>query len=454
MTKPLAALLADPDAAREANVAYYEAARRKNAELNAYLWLPDEPPEEGVAIAVKDNIVTKGVPTTAGSKILEGYRPPYDATVISRLERNGFSLLGKTNLDEFAMGSSNENSAYGPVKNPRDTTRVPGGSSGGSAAAVAAGTAPGALGSDTGGSIREPAAFCGVVGMKPTYGVVSRYGLIAFASSLDQIGPITNSVADAATLLKAIAGYDERDSTSVAVEIDWDAAARRADFKDLRVGLPREYLGEGIQPEVRDAVRKAADAAASAGAKVEETSLGSTEVAVATYYLLATAEASANLARFDGIRYGPREARETLDATYRATRAKFGREVRRRILLGTFVLSAGYADRYYKKALAARTLVKRDFERAFRDFDVLLTPTTPTTAFRLGEKIDDPLQMYLSDVCTIPANLAGIPAISIPFGCDRNGLPIGIQLMAKPFADAALLSAARAFEAVAPRLPK
>ena len=433
-------------------------ARRRNDVIGAYLWLPETvaPPANtttgplaGLPIAVKDNIVVRGVPTTAGSRILEGYVPPYDATVWTRLRSAGATLLGKTNLDEFAMGSSNENSAYRPVHNPVDTTRVPGGSSGGSAAAVAARMAPAALGSDTGGSIRQPAAFCGVVGFKPTYGMVSRYGLIAFASSLDQIGPITRSVEDAAFLTGILAHGDPRDSTSVDLDRGkiLAPAARAAEWKNLRIGLPKEYLGEGIDPEVRSAIEDAARAAAREGARVVPVSLPHTPHAVATYYLVATAECSSNLARFDGIRYGPREARATLDETYGATRGtRFGREVRRRILLGTFVLSAGYADAYYKKALCVRTLIKNDFDAAWKDCDLLLTPTAPTTAFRIGEKTADPLQMYLSDICTIPANLAGLPAISIPAGRDKKNLPIGLQLIGRAFEDGALLAAARSFE--------
>jgi len=406
----------------------------------------------GVPVAVKDAICTRGVRSTAGSKILGSYVPPYDATVIERLRAAGAVVIGKTNMDEFAMGSSTENSAFGPAKNPWDTTRTPGGSSGGSASAVAARLAPCALGSDTGGSIRQPASLTGTVGLKPTYGRVSRYGLIAFASSLDQIGPLATDVRGAARVLSVIAGHDPRDSTSLDVPVDdWEAACGRS-VKGLRIGVPDEYFAEGLDPEVSASVRAAIAVLEQAGCVVRRVTLPHTRYAVATYYVLATAEASSNLARFDGVRYGLRvDPRHELRAMYGATRdAGFGAEVKRRILLGTFVLSAGYYDAYYLKAQKVRTLVRRDFEAAFRDVDVLCSPTAPTPAFRLGEKLDDPLAMYLSDIYTLPASLAGVPAISVPCAPTRSGLPVGLQIVARPFDEATMLAVAAACEAALP----
>ena len=409
----------------------------------------DPGPLAGVPIALKDNLCTRGLPTTCASRILEGWLPPYTATAVQRVVERGAIPLGKTNLDEFAMGSSTENSAYGPTRNPRDLHRVPGGSSGGSAAAVAAGFAPLALGSDTGGSIRQPAALCGVVGVKPTYGAVSRYGLIAFASSLDQIGPFATTVADAALLLEAIAGPDPLDSTS------WPEPLApidvRADVAGLRVGLVRELSGEGIAPDVAARVAAAADALGAAGAKVDEVSVPGARYALSAYYLIAPAEASSNLARYDGVRYGLRVARDDISETYGATREQgFGAEVKRRIMLGTYALSAGYYDAYYGQAQRARTLLIRDFAAAYEQFDVLLSPTAPTTAFELGAKTADPLAMYLSDVCTIPTNLAGHPAISVPFGVGVDGLPIGVQVLAPALGEAVMFRVAAALEEMAP----
>ena len=406
------------------------------------------PPLAGVPIGIKDVLVMQGAPATAGSKILENYRPPYDATSVARLEAAGAVLLGKLNCDEFAMGSSNENSAYGPVHNPRALDRVPGGSSGGSAAAVAADMAVATLGTDTGGSIRQPASFCGVVGLLPTYGRVSRYGLIAFASSLDRVGPFTHTVEDAAILLGVLAGQDPMDATSAQQTVPDYAAALAQPVKGLRVGIPEEYFAEGLDPEVRAAVDKAADALRDAGCTLHKVSLPHTRYAVATYYVLATAEASSNLARFDGVRYGLRAAdAPTLSSMYRKTRDQgFGKEVKRRILLGTYVLSAGYYDAYYRKAQQVRTLLTRDFLAAFTQVDALLTPTAPTPAFRLGEKTDDPLAMYLADIYTVTANLAGICGISVPCGNTAAGLPIGAQILGRHFDEATVLRLAHAVE--------
>ncbi len=408
----------------------------------------DVTPLTGIPIAVKDVIATAGVPTTAGSRILEGFVPSYDATVAARLKAAGAVIVGKLNCDEFAMGSSNENSAYGPARNPWNLDRVPGGSSGGSATAVAAAQALGSLGTDTGGSIRLPAAFCGVVGLKPTYGRVSRYGVIAYASSLDQVGPLARDVTDTALLLGAIAGYDPRDSTSVERPVPDYTAALRAGARGLRVGLPREYFVAGMQPEVERAVRAAVKQLETLGADVREISLPHTEYAIACYYVIATAEASSNLARYDGIRYGTRvDDGDGLLAMYCRTRAAgFGAEVKRRIMLGTYALSAGYYDAYYLKAQKVRTLIRRDFARAFADLDVIVTPVAPSTAFRLGEKTADPLQMYLSDIFTISVNLAGLPALSLPCGFDDAELPIGLQIVGPPFGEEAILRTARAFE--------
>jgi len=410
-------------------------------------------PLAGVPIAVKDALSTKGLATTAGSKILEGYAPPYDATVVARLRAADAIVVGKTNMDEFAMGSSNENSAYGPAKNPWDPARTPGGSSGGSAAAVAARLAAAALGSDTGGSIRQPAAFTGTVGVKPTYGRVSRYGLIAFASSLDQVGPIANDVRGAARVLGVIAGHDPRDATSLtAPRADYEAACDRS-VAGLRVGVPDEYFAEGLDGEVEASVRAAIAGLEAEGCVVRPVKLPHTRHAVATYYVIATAEASSNLARFDGVRYGLRVTppRADLRAMYGATRDRgFGAEVKRRILLGTFVLSAGYYDAYYLKAQKVRTLVRRDFDAAFADVDVLVSPTAPTPAFRLGEKIDDPLAMYLNDVYTLPASLAGLPSCSVPCAPTSAGLPIGLQITGRPLDEAGVLAVAAAWERRSP----
>lgn len=406
-------------------------------------------PLDGIPYALKDNLCTEGVETTCASRILAGYVPPYTAAAVERLQSAGAVLLGKLNMDEFAMGSSTENSSYFPTRNPWDRMRVPGGSSGGSAAAVAAGMVPYALGSDTGGSIRQPAAFCGVVGLKPSYGLVSRYGLVAFASSLDQIGPLTRSVEDAAIVLSVIAGADRRDSTSVPTAVPDYTAALTGDIRGLRIGIAREYFGPGTEPGVRAAVEEAIASMERLGATVREVSLPHTAYALAAYYLIAPAEASSNLARYDGVRYGYRATgTENLIDMYKKTRSEgFGREVKRRILIGTYALSSGYYDAYYKRAQKVRTLVRRDFEEAFRDVDVIASPTTPTTAFQFGEKTDDPLTMYLSDVCTIPVNLAGLPAISVPCGLS-GGLPVGLQLIGRMFDEETLLRAAGAFEGV------
>jgi len=409
----------------------------------------DDPgPLAGVPIALKDNLCTRGVPTTCSSRILEGWRPPYTATVVDRVVAAGAVPVAKTNLDEFAMGSSTENSAFGPTRNPHDLTRVPGGSSGGSAAAVAAGYAPLALGSDTGGSIRQPAALCGVVGVKPTYGLVSRYGLVAFASSLDQIGPFATTVTDAALLLDVIAGHDPLDSTSIPTPIEPLAPAVDRGVDALRVGIVEELTAaEGVAPEVRDAVEQAARALEKAGATVDRVNLPSTQYGLSAYYLIAPAEASSNLARYDGVRYGLRVDGDDVASMNAATRdAGFGPEVKRRIMLGTYALSAGYYDAYYGQAQRVRTLIIRDFARAYEQFDVLLSPTSPTVAFELGAKTTDPLAMYLSDVCTIPTNLAGHAAVSVPFGVGEAGLPVGVQVLAPALGEELMLRAARVLE--------
>jgi len=406
-------------------------------------------PLMGMPVAVKDNICTEHVPTTCASRILGNFVPPYDATVVARLREQGYLLLGKTNLDEFAMGSSTENSAFGPSRNPWNVGCVPGGSSGGSAAAVAADECVAALGSDTGGSIRQPAAFCGVVGLKPTYGRVSRYGLVAFASSLDQIGPITKDVTDAAIMLNVIAGHDPLDSTSASLPLpDFTRAFKKKDLKKLKVGVPREFFAEGLDPEVEQAVRAAIDELKNLGGEIREISLPTTDYAVAIYYLIATAEASSNLARFDGVKYGLRakQNRDLLDMYMKTRQEGFGPEVKRRIMLGTYALSAGYYDAYYGKAQAARTMTKQDFEEAFKEVDLIVTPVTPTPAFKLGEKSEDPLQMYLSDIFTISVNLAGLPAMALPCGFSKTGLPIGLQLIGRPFEEDTILRAARAYE--------
>ena len=402
----------------------------------------------GIPIALKDILCTKGIRTTCASKILANYVPFYDATVVQKLKGEGAVFLGKLNMDEFAMGSSTENSGFQITRNPWNLARIPGGSSGGSAAAVAADECIAALGTDTGGSIRQPASCCGVVGMKPTYGRVSRYGLVAFASSLDQIGPITKDVTDCAIMMNAISGYDPLDSTSVPREVPDYKQFLIQEIKGIRIGIPKEYFIEGMDPEVEKAVREAIDLYRSLGAEIEEVSLPHTEYAVAVYYIICTAEASSNLARYDGVKYGLRSKEyEDLLEMYMLTRAQgFGQEVKRRILLGTYVLSAGYYEAYYRKASQVRTLIRSDFEEAFRKVDVILSPTAPTPAFRVGEKVNDPLQMYLSDIHTIPVNLAGIPAISIPCGFSQEGLPIGLQLMGRHFDEGMLLRVAYAFE--------
>jgi aspartyl-tRNA(Asn)/glutamyl-tRNA(Gln) amidotransferase subunit A len=404
----------------------------------------------GIPIAIKDVILTKGVRSTAGSKMLEHFIPPYDATVVRRLKDAGAIIIGKANCDEFAMGSSNENSAFFPSRNPWDLTRVPGGSSGGSAVAVAADQALAALGTDTGGSIREPASFCGVVGLKPTYGRVSRFGVVAFASSLDQVGPLTKDVRDCAILLQAIAGHDPQDSTSVNFPVPDYQATLTHGVQGMRVGIPKEYFVEGMQPEVEAAVRRAIAVLAELGAQPVSISLPHTEYAIATYYIIATAEASSNLARYDGVKYGYRATPAgNLQDMYLHTRAQgFGSEVKRRILLGTYVLSAGYYDAYYLKAQKVRTLIRQDFRNAFTTCDIIATPVAPTTAFRLGEKVADPLTMYLSDIFTIAVNLAGLPGLSVPCGFDNQGLPISVQLIGKPFEEETLLRAAYAYEQV------
>jgi aspartyl-tRNA(Asn)/glutamyl-tRNA(Gln) amidotransferase subunit A len=406
------------------------------------------PPLAGVPVGIKDVMVTKGVRTTAGSKLLKDFIPPYDCTAVVRLETAGAIVLGKTNCDEFAMGSSNENSAYGPVRNPHDKSRVPGGSSGGSAAAIAAGMAVATLGSDTGGSIRQPASFCGVVGLMPTYGRVSRYGLIAFASSLDHIGPLTRTVQDAAIVLSVIAGHDPMDSTSANIPVPSYEAELQKPVAGLRLGVPKEYFGEGLDAEVRSAVESAIQQLAAAGAEVLPISLPHTPYAVPTYYVLATAEASANLARYDGVRYGFRSPHiRTLGEMYRNTRDEgFGAEVKRRIMLGTYALSAGYYDAYYRKAQQVRTLITRDFSQAFSKVDAIVTPTAPTPAFQLGEKADDPLAMYLADIYTVTADLAGVPGVSVPCGKSRSGLPIGLQILGRHFEEGTVLRVARAVE--------
>jgi len=402
----------------------------------------------GIPIGIKDNLCTKGVKTTCASKMLENFVSPYDATVVEKLEESGIISLGKLNMDEFAMGSSTENSAMQITHNPWNLNKVPGGSSGGSAAAVAANLVPWALGSDTGGSIREPASFCGVVGLKPTYGLVSRYGLVAFASSLDQVGPITKDVRDCAMLLNLIAGHDEKDSTSYDIEKKDYTKSLEKDIKGLKIGVPKEFFGEGINKEVKEKLEEAIEKYKEMGAIVEECSLDVAQYALATYYIIACAEASSNLGRFDGIRYGYR-AKDYADLNELFVNSRseaFGDEVKRRIILGTYVLSSGYYDAYYKKAQKVRTFVKKEFDKNFAKYDVLLTPVAPTTAFNIGEKSNNPLEMYLADICTVSINIAGVPAISIPCGVDKSGMPIGMQLIGNRFNEETILNAAYAFE--------
>ncbi len=446
--------------------AFYAKIAAEDAEIGAYLTLSKDhayrqaatidaladkgdelPPLAGVPIAVKDVFTTKDIRTTAGSKILENFISPYDATIVTRLKNAGAVILGKTNCDEFAMGSSNENSGFRPVRNPRDHSRVPGGSSGGSAAAVAAGMAVASVGSDTGGSIRQPAAFCGVVGLMPTYGRVSRYGLIAFASSLDHPGPFGKTVNDTALMLQVLAGRDPLDSTTADVAVPNYSDYVGQPVTGLKVGVPVEYFGEGLDAEVRAAVECGIQELAKAGAEIVPISLPHTAYAIPTYYVVATAEASSNLARYDGVRYGLREEAKSLAEMYRRTRdTGFGAEVKRRIMLGTYVLSAGYYDAYYLKAQRVRSLLARDFGEAFARVDVIVTPTTPTPAFKLGEKTDDPLAMYLADIFTVTADLAGIPGISIPCGKSKEGLPIGMQILGKHFDEGTILRVAHVAE--------
>jgi aspartyl-tRNA(Asn)/glutamyl-tRNA(Gln) amidotransferase subunit A len=457
--------------ARAAAEAALDAAEKLNDTLNAFLEI-DRPgalkradeidalpqsdkaalPLAGTPIAIKDNICVRGMQTSCGSHILGPYHPPYNATAIGRLLDAGATLIGKTNCDEFAMGSSNENSGFGPVKNPWDTSRVPGGSSGGSAAAVAAGIVPVALGSDTGGSVRQPAALCGIIGLKPTYGRVSRYGLVAFGSSLDQIGVLARETADAAAVLKVIAGRDPHDATTADVPVPDYSALLEKDVSDLRLGVSRALLGEGLNDEVRAAVEKAIDAYRELGAEIVDIDLPHAKYAIAVYYIIATAEASSNLARFDGVRYGFRaEDAPALRDMYRRTRDEgFGPEVKRRIMLGTYVLSAGYYDAYYLKAQKVRALIRQDFANAFSRCDAVLTPTAPTPAFLFGEKVDDPLAMYLNDIYTVTANLAGIPGISVPCGLSTEGLPIGLQLLGPNWSEATLLNLAHKYQASHP----
>jgi len=467
LTALRAGIAAGTTKAADLAAGYYRRIAEVNPRLNVYLSLTKEralaraarvdelaakgdplPPLAGIPVGIKDVLVMEGAPATAGSKILEGYRPPYDATSVARLDAAGAVLLGKLNCDEFAMGSSNENSAYGPVRNPVDTERVPGGSSGGSAAAVAANMAVATLGSDTGGSIRQPASFCGVVGVLPTYGRVSRYGLIAFASSLDRVGPFAANVRDAATLLGVIAGHDPKDATSSPAPVPDYAVESDKGAEGLRIGIPAEYFAEGLDPEVRAAIESGIAALEAAGCTLKPVSLPTTRYAIPTYYLVATAEASANLARFDGVRYGHRSASSgTLADMYRHSRDEgFGAEVKRRILLGTYALSAGYYDAYYLKAQQVRRLLAEEFLRAFAEVDAIVTPTAPTPAFKLGEKTGDPLAMYLADIYTVTASLAGICGVTVPSGTTAAGLPVGMQILAAHLNEGTAFRVARAVE--------
>ncbi len=466
LTEALAKLNAREISSVELTRAYLERIERLEPSLNAFITVTADRaladaqaadqarangdtsrPLLGIPVAIKDVLSTEGVETTCGSKILKGYTPIFSATLVKRLEAAGMVMVGKANMDEFAMGSSTENSAYAVTRNPFNLDRVPGGSSGGSAAAVAGRFALGAIGTDTGGSIRLPAAFCGVVGLKPSYGRVSRYGLIAFGSSLDQAGPITRTVEDAARMLGVIAGHDPRDATSMNVEVPDYLAHIGRDVKGLRVGVPKEYFIEGITPDVEAAVRAAIAKLESMGATIVPVSLPHTSYALPVYYIIAPAEASANLARFDGIRFGPRIDKGAMWQTYKATRGLFGPEVKRRIMLGTYALSAGYYDAYYGKAQQVRTLIKQDFEQAFEQVDVIAAPVAPTTAFKIGSKTTDPLSMYLEDVFTLPASLAGVPGMSVPCGFDDDGMPIGLQLIAPAFREDVLIRVGSAYEA-------
>jgi aspartyl-tRNA(Asn)/glutamyl-tRNA(Gln) amidotransferase subunit A len=467
-----AALDARKISAREMVKDFYARIEARNPELNAFLALSPErayaqadkidaaiaagdalPSLAGVPVAIKDVISTHGIPTTCGSRILQGYRPPYDATAVERLERSGAIILGKTNCDEFAMGSSNENSAYGPVRNPVALDHVPGGSSGGSAAAVAANLAVAALGTDTGGSIRQPGSFCGVPALNPSYGRVSRYGLIAYASSLDRIGPLTHTVQDAAAVMSIIAGRDPRDSTSASVPVPDYVAGLKKPLHGLRIGIPDDYFGEGIDPDVRSKVEAGIALLEKLGCRRISIRMPNTEYAIAAYYIIATAEASSNLARYDGVRYGPRVPGSTLTEMYQKTRGRgFGAEVKRRIVLGTYVLSAGYYDAYYLKGQKIRALIAQDFRDAFQKVDAIITPTSPVPAFRLGERTANPLQMYLADIYTVTGSLAGVPGISVPSGKTSEGLPVGLQIYGPAFGEDRVLQIAHAFEQAAKAL--
>lgn len=423
-------------------------AMKKAEEIDKKIEAGEEAELAGIPIGIKDNMCTKGVKTTCGSKMLENFVSPYNATVMEKINAEDMIMLGKLNMDEFAMGSSTEYSHFHPTKNPWNLNKVPGGSSGGSAAAVAANLVPWALGSDTGGSIRQPASLCGIVGLKPTYGLVSRYGLVAFASSLDQIGPMTKDVKDAAILLNVISGHDEKDTTSAEIEKKDYTKCLKNDVKGLKIGVPKEYFGEGINPEVKTKVEEAIEKYKELGAEIEEFSLDIADYSLATYYIIAPAEASSNLGRFDGIRYGYRTPNYTnLKELFKNSRSEgFGSEVKRRIILGTYVLSSGYYDAYYKKAQQVRTLVMNEFNKGFEKYDVILTPTSPTVAFGIGEKSNNPLEMYLADICTVSVNIAGLPGISIPCGIDKEGMPIGMQLIGNKFQEETILNTAYSFE--------